>query len=113
MVEMTEGNPVGEVAIPVGMQGAGKTYDWETVLSNHERISQDEGPRNYRGIVLRLEELLRDGTPRIAIDQTNPMRYQRQEFAALAHAAKKSRSGSGMVLAQDKRQPRHIIPRVF
>jgi predicted kinase len=76
-----------EVIILVGMQGAGKTFYCETVLPNYKRISQDEGPRSYRGIVLRLEELLREGVPRIVIDRTNPMRHQRQQFAELARAA--------------------------
>jgi predicted kinase len=76
-----------ELIILVGMQGAGKTFYCETVLSNYERISQDEGPRDYRGIVRRLEKLLREGKPRIVIDRTNPMRLQREEFAALARAA--------------------------
>ncbi len=76
-----------EVVILVGMQGSGKTSYCETLLPDYQRISQDESPRSYRGIVLRLEELLRVGTPRIVIDRTNPMRKQRQQFAALARAA--------------------------
>ncbi len=69
-----------EVIILVGMQGAGKTFYCQTVLSKYERISQDEGPRTYRGVVLRLGELLREGAPRIVIDRTNPMRHQRRQF---------------------------------
>jgi predicted kinase len=34
-----------------------------------------------------LEELLREGAPRIVVDRTNPMRYQRRQFAEFANAA--------------------------
>ena len=78
---------IREVVILVGMQGAGKTFYCETVLSDYERISQDEGPQSYSGVLLRLQELLRQGVPRIVIDRTNPMRRQRAEFGALARAA--------------------------
>ena len=76
-----------ELIVLMGMQGAGKTYYCQTALLDYERISQDEGPRSYRGVLLRLGELLRIGVPRIVIDRTNPVRSQRQEFAALARAA--------------------------
>jgi predicted kinase len=79
--------PRGELVILVGMQGAGKTYYCETVLSDYERISQDEGPRAYPGILLRLRELLDKGAPRIVIDRTNPRRHQREDFAVLARGA--------------------------
>lgn len=71
---------VRELVVLVGMQGAGKTYYCETVLADYERISQDEGPRSYSGILLLLQDLLRRGVPRIVIDRTNPMRYQRADF---------------------------------
>jgi predicted kinase len=76
-----------EVVILVGMPGAGKTFYCLTVLSDYKRISQDEGPRSYSGVIRRLQELLRQGVPRIVIDRTNPMRRQRAEFGALARAA--------------------------
>jgi predicted kinase len=76
-----------ELVILVGMQGSGKTYYCKSELPGHERISQDEGPRRYPGVLRRLQELLRDGAPRIVIDRTNPMRRQRQEFVAVARAA--------------------------
>ena len=69
------------------MQGAGKTFYCETMLSDYERISQDEGPRTYSGVLLRLQELLRQGIPRIVIDRTNPMRHQREDFTAMARTA--------------------------
>lgn len=76
-----------EVVILVGMPGAGKTHYCQTILSKYERISQDEGPRTYSGILLRFQELLRQSAPRIVIDRTNPKRHQREQFAALARAA--------------------------
>jgi predicted kinase len=76
-----------ELVILVGMQGAGKTHYCETALPEYERISQDEGPRTYQGVLLKLERLLREGAPRIVIDRTNPMRDQRRELAELARAA--------------------------
>ncbi len=76
-----------ELIILVGMQGSGKTFYCQTVLSNYERISQDEGPRRFPGILHRLQELVAQGVPRIVIDRTNPMRWQRAEFAALAGKA--------------------------
>ena len=70
-----------ELVILVGMQGAGKTYYGKKSLRDYERISQDEGPRSYPGVVRRLHELLLAGVPRIVIDRTNPMRGQRKKFA--------------------------------
>ncbi len=67
-----------ELVILVGMQGAGKTYYCENFLCDHERISQDEGPRSFPGVVKRLHELLIQGVPRIVIDRTNPLREQRK-----------------------------------
>jgi predicted kinase len=81
------GNEDREVVILVGMQGAGKTHYCRIVLPDYQRISQDEGPRTYRGVLLQLDRLLHEGAPRIVIDRTNPMRSQRREFAALARAA--------------------------
>jgi predicted kinase len=76
-----------ELVILVGMQGAGKTCYCEKFLRDYERISQDEGPRSYQGIVKRLRELLLEGAPRIVIDRTNPMPEQRKAFAEMAKAA--------------------------
>lgn len=76
-----------EVVILVGMQGAGKTHYCRTELSAYERICQDEGPRTYSGVLNRLKELLAAGVPLIVMDRTNPARYQREEFAALARGA--------------------------
>lgn len=76
-----------EVVILVGMQGCGKTYYSKTALPDYQRISQDEGPRTYPGVLRKLEDLLREGASRIVIDRTNPMRYQREKFAGLARAA--------------------------
>ena len=76
-----------ELVILVGMQGAGKTYYCENFLRDYERISQDEGPRSYPGVVRRLHELLLEGAPRIVIDRTNPMPEQRKAFAEMAKAA--------------------------
>lgn len=74
-----------ELVILVGMQGAGKTYYCEKFLADYERISQDEGPRTYAGVLKRLERLL-EGAPRIVIDRTNPLREQRSKFAEMARA---------------------------
>ena len=76
-----------ELIVLVGMPGAGKTHYCETVLPNYERVSQDEGPGTFAGILRRLRKLMDEGQPRIVIDRTNPMRNQRKEFAALARAA--------------------------
>lgn len=75
------------LVILVGMQGSGKTHYCQTELSAHVRISQDDGPRTYPGIVRRLHELLMEGVPKIVIDRTNPMRAQRKEFAEMARSA--------------------------
>lgn len=82
---MNEKNRV--LVILVGMQGSGKTHYCQTKLSAYVRISQDDGPRTYPGIVRRLHELLMEGVPTIVIDRTNPMRTQRKEFAEMAKAA--------------------------
>jgi predicted kinase len=76
-----------ELVILVGVQGSGKTYYCETVLQGYERISQDEGPRSFPGVLQRLHELLIAGVPRIVIDRTNPAREQRRKFAEMARAA--------------------------
>lgn len=76
-----------ELVILVGMQGAGKTYYCEKFLADYERISQDEGPHTYAGVLKRLHELLLEGAPRIVIDRTNPLREQRSKFAEMARAA--------------------------
>ncbi len=76
-----------ELVILVGMQGSGKTLYCQTALSNYERLSQDDGPRRFPGILRRLQELLGNGVRRIVIDRTNPMRCQREQFAALAREA--------------------------
>jgi predicted kinase len=69
------------LVILVGMQGSGKTHYCQNKLSAYVRISQDDGPRTYPGIVRRLHELLMERVPKIVIDRTNPMRAQRKEFA--------------------------------
>ena len=75
-----------ELIILVGMQGCGKTRYCQTVLTDHCRISQDEGPRSFDGVVRRLGGLLESGTERIVIDRTNPLRDQRERSADLARA---------------------------
>lgn len=76
-----------ELIILVGMQGSGKTRYCKKYLHNYERISQDEGPRNYSGVVQRLHELLIEGKSGIVIDRTNPMRKQRRRFINMAKDA--------------------------
>ena len=76
-----------ELVILVGMQGSGKTFYCGTALPDYVRLSQDEGPRRFSGIIRRLQELLGGGVPRIVIDRTNPMRRQREELGALARDA--------------------------
>jgi len=76
-----------ELVILVGMPGSGKTYYCGHCLSGHTRLSQDEGPRSYGGIVRKLHEMLVEGIPGIVIDRTNPRREQRKTFAEMARAA--------------------------
>ncbi len=78
---------VRELAILVGMPGAGKTTYCEQALEDYERISQDDGPHSYPGVLRKLEELIVRGAPLIVIDRTNPRRYQRDEFASRGRAA--------------------------
>jgi predicted kinase len=73
-----------EVVILVGMPGSGKTHYCRTVLPDHVRVSQDEGPRNFPGVFARYLRLLEEGTERIVIDRTNPMAAQRAQFTAAA-----------------------------
>jgi len=73
-----------QVVILVGMPGAGKTHYCRTVLPDHVRISQDEGPRHFKGVLGRYQRLLTEGVERIVIDRTNPMRSQRAHFTELA-----------------------------
>jgi len=73
-----------ELVILVGMQGAGKTHYCRKALADHTRVSQDEGPRRFPGVVRHVRELLERGTRRIVIDRTNPLRHQREAFARLA-----------------------------
>ena len=75
-----------ELIILVGMQGAGKTHYCRTALADHTRVSQDEGPKRFAGVVRHVRELLERGTKRIVIDRTNPLRHQREAFARLARA---------------------------
>ncbi len=76
-----------ELVILVGMPGSGKTYYCGHCLSGYTRLSQDEGPRSYGGIVRKLHEMLVEGIPGIVIDRTNPRREQRKTFAEMARAA--------------------------
>lgn len=76
-----------ELVILVGMQGSGKTYYCRTMLPDHYRLSQDEGPRTFPAVVKRLEALLAEGVAKIVIDRTNPRRDQREIFARLARRA--------------------------
>ncbi len=76
--------PKGEVVILVGMPGCGKTTYCRAALPGHARISQDEGPRSFDGVLRRLGEMLAAGAPLIVIDRTNPMRRQRARFTAVA-----------------------------
>ena len=73
-----------EVVILVGMQGAGKTHYCRAVLADYTRVSQDEGPRRFPGVLRHVRDLLEGGTKRIVIDRTNPLRRQREAFARLA-----------------------------
>ena len=73
-----------EVMILVGMQGSGKTHYCRTVLPDYTRVSQDEGPRNFAGVLRHLGQLLESVVEKIVIDRTNPLRRQRQQFTELA-----------------------------
>lgn len=76
-----------ELVILVGMQGCGKTTYCHESLSGHARLSQDEGPRRFEGIVAALRKMVERGEPRIVIDRTNPLLHQRQVFTDLARQA--------------------------
>jgi predicted kinase len=73
-----------EVVLLVGMQGSGKTHYALTRLKSYIRLSQDQGPRTFEGVLRRLEALLEQGVQRIVIDRTNPKRHQRADFIAAA-----------------------------
>lgn len=73
-----------EVVILVGLPGAGKSTYCQSVLAEHVRISQDEGPRTFPGVLHSLEQLVQAGVERIVIDRTNPLRHQRDLFAQVA-----------------------------
>lgn len=73
-----------ELLILVGMPGSGKTYYCQHLLRDHARISQDEGPRRFEGIVRKLQGMLTEGVRAIVIDRTNPGREQRKTFAERA-----------------------------
>ena len=75
-----------ELIILVGMQGCGKTHYCRTVLADYSRVSQDEGPRSFDGVIRRLGELVELDTERIVVDRTNPLRNQREGFVDLARA---------------------------
>ena len=75
-----------ELIILVGMQGCGKTHYCRTVLADYSRVSQDEGPRSFDGVIRRLGELVELDTERIVVDRTNPLRNQRERFVDLAKA---------------------------
>jgi predicted kinase len=76
-----------ELLILVGMPGSGKTYYCQHFLGDHARISQDEGPRRFEGIVRKLRGMLTEGVRAIVMDRTNPGREQRKTFAEMARAA--------------------------
>ncbi len=73
-----------EVVILVGMPGSGKTHYCLTMLPEHVRLSQDEGPRLFAGVFRRYLQLLEAGVERIVIDRTNPIATQRAQFIAAA-----------------------------
>ncbi len=70
-----------ELVLLVGPPGAGKTTYCQTVLPEHARLSQDEGPRDFRVLYRRFLRMLAAGDPRIVIDRTNPTRARRTAFA--------------------------------
>ncbi len=73
-----------EVVILVGMQGSGKTHYCKNHLSGHTRVSQDEGPNRFPGVLEYYKDLLQKGVERIVIDRINPLRRQRDKFRRLA-----------------------------
>ena len=75
---------MNEVVILVGMPGSGKTHYCQTVLPQHVRLSQDEGPRQFAGVFAQYLRLLEAGTERIVVDRTNPMVAQRAQFVGAA-----------------------------
>jgi len=77
---------MNEVVILVGRQGSGKTHYCRTVLPEHVRLSQDEGPRDFERLFRRYQKLLEDGVEKVVIDRTNPTRQRRQLFADAARA---------------------------
>ena len=82
---MSEGEEQSrELVILVGMPGSGKTTYCQTHLADYRRLSQDEGPRTFGGVLQALEILLAKGERRIVIDRTNPDRAQRLIFAQAA-----------------------------
>ena len=68
------------------MPGCGKTTYCQSHLSAYRRLSQDEGPRTFDGVLRLLVELLDQGEPLVVIDRTNPSRPQRAAFAIAARA---------------------------
>jgi predicted kinase len=75
-----------ELVILVGAPGCGKTTYCRSHLGAHARISQDEGPHTFDGVLRLLVELLDGGGPLVVIDRTNPSRPQREAFANAARA---------------------------
>lgn len=73
-----------ELIILVGMQGCGKTHYCQSVLAGYARVSQDEGPGHFAGVLRCLCELMEAEAEQIVIDRINPLRWQRERFAALA-----------------------------
>ena len=73
-----------EVVILVGRQGSGKTHYCRTVLPDHKRVCQDEGPRKFGRLFRRYRRLLNEGAERIVVDRTNPTRQRRRSFADVA-----------------------------
>jgi predicted kinase len=75
-----------ELVLLVGMPGCGKTAYCSSHLAGHRRVSQDEGPRTFDGVLRLVSQLLELGEPLVVIDRTNPARPQREAFASAARA---------------------------
>jgi serine/threonine protein phosphatase 1 len=72
------------LALLVGPQGSGKTTYSRTHLTEYCRISQDDQGRH--GHFKAFEQAIRQGRPRIVIDRTNAVKFQRKRYLDLARA---------------------------